>query len=142
MQGPTLVERSELLPLVIDDVIAFRTHVCLLELDTKGTCHYNVLVQAAHGVLLSLVLHRRPSHSVVLIVTTLDDFLTLVPELLVASDKEQLSAASHDVPRGAVIRQWGPGHVNPVDLLLHEIVHEERTSVVMTYQADRVWGAF
>ena len=48
-------------------------------------------------MLLSLVLHRRPSHSVVLIVTTLDDFLTLVPELLVASYKEQLSAASHDV---------------------------------------------
>ena len=48
-------------------------------------------------MLFALVLHRRPSYSVVLIVATLYDFLTLVPELFVASNKEQLAASGHDV---------------------------------------------
>ena len=97
MQGPALVERSKLFPLVSEYVIAFCTNVCFFQLDTKRTCDENVLVQAAHRVLFSLVLHRSPSYSVVLVVTTLDDFLTLIPQLLVASNKEELAAASHDV---------------------------------------------
>ena len=97
MQCPALIKWSELFPLVFDDVIAFSTYVCFFQLDTEGTCHQDVLVQAADRVLLSLVLHRRPSNCVVLVVTTLDDFLTLVPKLLVTSNKEELAAASHDV---------------------------------------------
>ena len=97
VQGPALVERSKLFPLVSENVIAFYTYVCFFQLDTKGTCDENVLVQAAHRVLFSLVLHRSPSYSVVFVVTTLDDFLTLMPQLLVVSNKEELAAAGHDV---------------------------------------------
>ena len=97
MQGPALVKRCEFFPLVFDDIIAFCALVGLFKLDAEGTSHYNILVDAAHRVLLTLVLHRRPIYGVVLVVTTLDDFLTLVPQLFVASDKEQLAATRHDV---------------------------------------------